>query len=444
MRGNPELTRNLWLELTPHRLISMPAVLGLLFAFAATASQDLVPGLALGLFGLVTILWGASLCSEAMLEEFRQGTWDTQRLSAMGPWQLAWGKLMGAPVFSWYGGGICLVVFALTTDGTAASNAPLPTVLGALPTVLGALAMAVLTQAMGAILGLTAARSGTRTRSSLFIVFIFLFVSYGAWLPGSLARWDAVMWFGVAMSPVWFAVFSLWAFAAWGIVGFWRMLCGELQLRKPPLAWLGFAVFLTIYAAGLVNGRLPEAPPAQVFAFVAFSITISLSYGVVLFEQRNFISLRRLALHWHSGNLRRVWEEIPCWTVTLLLALVAALYLALQGIPVSTFGPVSIAVGTMPLVLGLFALRDIALLYFFSLGQRPQRALLATMIYLGLLYWLLPSLLDAAGLDALAAWLRPGITREATLGIAAGLANAAAGVALMVWRWRQRLAEMAR
>ena len=395
MSGNPELTRNLWLELTPHRLIGMPAILGLIFAFASTSGSGLVPGLALGLFGLITVLWGANLCSESMLEEFRQGTWDTQRMSAMGPWQLAWGKLMGAPVFSWYGGAICLVVFALTTDGTAASNAPLPTVLGVLPTVLGALAMAVLTQAMGAILGLAAARSGTRTRSSLFIVFIFLFVSYGAWLPGSLARWDAVMWFGIEMAPVWFAVLSLWAFAAWSIVGFWRMLCGELQLRKPPLAWLGFAVFLTIYAAGLVAGRLPKAVPGQVFAGTAFVVAMTLSYGVVLFEQRNFISLRRLALHWHIGDLQRVWEEVPCWMVTLLLALFAALYLASQGIPVNNFGPVSIAVGTLPLVLGLFAVRDIALLHFFSLSQRPQRAVMATMIYLGLLYWLLPSLLDA-------------------------------------------------
>jgi len=435
LKTNPELTRNLWLELTPHRLIAMPAILGLIFALASTTVFGVMQGAALALFGLITILWGTQMCSESLLEEFRQGTWDTQRLSAMGPWQLAWGKLLGAPVFAWYGGAICLGVLIFSSAG---SGFDLPI----LPLVLGALGLAVLAHAVGATVGLAAARSGLRTRSTFLLLgLLLLFPIVGPQLSAfSPAR--TIHWFGMSFSYMWFVVASLWAYAAWAVIGLWRLMCRELQVRKPPSAWLGFTLFLIVYGSGLTVGDVVE-PLGIRIALVMFAVTLTLSYGVALVDPRDFISLRRLVLHWQSGNRRRVWEELPCWTVTLPLVLIAAIWLALTDLPTSRFGNVD-QLGTFPLVLCLFALRDIALLHFFSLGARPQRALMTTLIYLGLLYWLLPSLLGAVGLDALAPWLRPSPTVQPMVAIAAGLLNAAVGVGLVVWRWRSRLASMAR
>lgn len=437
MRSNPEFMRNVWLELTPHRLVAMPVILGLIFALASTASTGIVPGVALSLFFLVTILWGAQLSSESLLEEFRQGTWDTQRLSAMGPWQLAHGKLLGAPLFAWYGGAICLAALIITAEK---SSFDLPLV----PLVLGVLAMAFLAHALGGIVGLAAARSGIRGRSSILLIVLFLSIPFGTPLLSALAPGKTTAWFGFTFSTLWFAVFSLWAFAGWAAVGLWRLMCRELQLRKPPTAWLGFVVFLSFHASGLLVGRFVDGHAVTLFTLVAFTVTLAMSYGVVLFDQRDFISMRRLVHHWQNGNTRRVWEEVPCWTVTLPLALVAAGYLALQDSPLDKLGPPGTALGFVPLALCLFALRDIALLHFFSLGPRPQKAVMATLVYLGLLYWLLPSLLGAADLDAVAAWLRPSPGSRPLVSISAGLLNAAVAIALVAWRWRQRLASMAR
>ena len=115
---NPELRRNLWLEITTHRLLAMPVVLGL--AFLALAAIDKpnaaehVGWLGLGGFVVLTMFWGARLAGNSIIDEITDKTWDWQRLSTLAPWTMTWGKLFGATVFAWYGGLTCLGVFLAT------------------------------------------------------------------------------------------------------------------------------------------------------------------------------------------------------------------------------------------------------------------------------------------------------------------------------------------
>jgi hypothetical protein len=117
MRVNPEFRRNLWLELSPQRLIGMPMVLGALFLLAFTLSgkrfgED-VAKMALFLFGVLAIVWGTKLAGESVVTEIRDRTWDGQRMSVIGPWAMTWGKLFGSTVFPWYGSLLCLFVYAV-------------------------------------------------------------------------------------------------------------------------------------------------------------------------------------------------------------------------------------------------------------------------------------------------------------------------------------------
>ena len=103
MSLNPEFRRNLALELTTHPLLAMPGVMLLAFLLAYALARDLgglraVGWTAFGLFGGITVFWGTQLASASVLDEFRDNTWDTQRLSALGPWTLTWGKLLGGTV----------------------------------------------------------------------------------------------------------------------------------------------------------------------------------------------------------------------------------------------------------------------------------------------------------------------------------------------------------
>jgi len=118
---NPELRRNFWSELTTHRVLAMPAVL--LLAFGAVASYagrdwpEAVGNAATVLFTVITLLWGARRAGASVTEEVRARTWDWQRLSALSPWEIALGKLAGAPSFAWYGGALCLAAMLLASGG---------------------------------------------------------------------------------------------------------------------------------------------------------------------------------------------------------------------------------------------------------------------------------------------------------------------------------------
>ena len=125
MSLNPEFRRNLWLELTPQRLILMPIVLGLIFAIGAQFDKHSDAAIALTanlVFGVLVVLWGCRRAAASVAGEVREGTWDWQRMSAITPWTMAWGKLLGSTAFVWYGGIICLAALAYAYAGRAAPS----------------------------------------------------------------------------------------------------------------------------------------------------------------------------------------------------------------------------------------------------------------------------------------------------------------------------------
>jgi hypothetical protein len=136
MIGNPEFRRNLWLELTPQRLVVMPLVLAAIFVVVYLGEEGVARwsrGVA-GYGGLATsaqaiylalvLLWGGRQAAGAVTDEIRDRTWDGQRLSALGSWSMAWGKLFGSTVFSWYGALLALAVYA----ASASTQSPPPVV----------------------------------------------------------------------------------------------------------------------------------------------------------------------------------------------------------------------------------------------------------------------------------------------------------------------------
>ena len=134
-----ELRRNLWLEISPSRLIVIPLILALIL-WSLTITQDTInyqfmSGSALILFGLICIIWGAHLASTSITEEAQAQTWDWQRLSSQTPSELMFGKLFGSTVLAWYGGAWCLsayVVFTVLSGGLPVLSWLLLSVAGAI------------------------------------------------------------------------------------------------------------------------------------------------------------------------------------------------------------------------------------------------------------------------------------------------------------------------
>lgn len=402
MNLNPEFQRQLYLECSQARLIGIPLVLWIVFTFSYFIDDYHLGGAtakaALMLFMLITLLWGARQTVDSIVEEYRDRTWDTQRLSALGPWEMTWGKLFGSTAMVWYAGAICLAVYGLATDNIAA----LPLL------VFYCICAALLVQSGSLLLGLLAVQRGQNKSGSILILAIVGFMSIAPWLmdlsnmpPASIGYFPPApitTWYGIAITGNLFHQLSLLLALFWCGVGNYRLMTQELGMRTLPWAWLGFSLFLMIYLGGFIPSS------AYSFSLAAFLVCSGLTYVGVLIERNDAMRIKRLLTYFRQNRWRRVAEETPIWWLSFILAVPFALLLSVSDHPFSTLGTVF---HFYPIAMLLLLLRDCGLYLYFRYGKNPQRAFSLTLLAGVLLYGIIPGIFSAAGQSWLAALFFP-------------------------------------
>lgn len=105
--ANSEFKRNLWLEFTPVRLVTGPAIVGsvaLIVYLIQGNSQDffgMLQPVSRVIAGFTLFLWAMRLASDSILTEVSGRTWVFQRMSAISAWDMTVGKLFGSTVYAW-------------------------------------------------------------------------------------------------------------------------------------------------------------------------------------------------------------------------------------------------------------------------------------------------------------------------------------------------------
>ena len=344
---NPELQRNLWLDATPRKLAFVAAGVAGVFAavwlldrgrhaYAVTLAGSLV-------FFVTALVWAPRAARASVTDEVRGGSWDFQRLCALSPWEMTWGKLAGATARLWTGAAAGLALAALQLASTSSLRQ-------AGFWVLVALGLAVTLQASGLATGLIdvrRARASGRPLSGrapgLLLLMLGLFsLAVLVWVRARVgqalaglalhARTGApptppVWWFGHGFGPLGFAALSLLVLAAWALVWAWRLMRLELQFVNAPWVWAGFLAFAGLYVFGFDPGDAVANTGATRLSSAA-TTWAALAYIAAFAEPADRVRARQFGAALRGRQPARMLSHLPLPALPSLLALAAGLLVA--------------------------------------------------------------------------------------------------------------------
>jgi len=452
LSANPELQRNIWMEITPQRLFLMPLVIGLVVFVVSngkTSPEDTlnIGPISLFMYTIIAFGWGTKSAGEGLLDEHNDKTWDWQRMSSIGPWRMLVGKLFGSTIYQWYGGLICLGIYLTNGIGNGYGERSLTVVVMAiLMTVLG-YCMVMLTS----LLQIKKSPERARIRNgSVFVIWlmiavpILIFAFANQWLFDSVT---IVYWFGLTFSPLSICFFFVLFYTSWSIIGLYRGLRSELQYVTGANGWIGFLLSATIFNAGLLSNipALSLMDSVIVTLISAFGFYLIVVYYMALNEPKDIVVLRHVLKLAKKKEFKKLGEIAPLWLITLPLAFfVGILALACVFIldPKTSYEALSadlfkvdksILSALLISVFG-FVVRDLALLLWINFNTTNRRADIASWVYLVFVYYLLPKFIGGSQISYL---FYPDANSNIVLLMLIPLAEAALAIYILKISWQK-------
>jgi hypothetical protein len=398
---NPEFERNVWLELTPRRILLMVVLLALIFF--ASALVDGVGGpsaVASWLYYVIVVIWGSRSAALSVVGEIRDRTWDIQRLSSLGAGTMTWGKLFGSTIYNWLGGAICLaliLVNVFTHLGPTTGLIELIYYVG----------IGVIAQSTALLASLIAI--GRRQSHSRFEIFIYQMIGlvaalavYYVWstadpvasMMSHKPATEFIPWWGVQIDARVFLLASVAIFAGWTLLGCYREMRLELKMRNGPLVWLAFLLFMGVYVAGFDAWLSPDMKAWDAVSLrllLAVTAYAGLTYVMVLLEPKDRVHYRWMLGEVRRGHIGNALSGLQAWMMSYAAAFAIAVALSLwllRDIEAAKVG--------QPLVLSTlgFITRDVSLFVLMQTLPGKRRGDFAALAILFALYVLAPAILN--------------------------------------------------
>ncbi|CAK8723436.1 hypothetical protein GCAAIG_13230 [Candidatus Electronema halotolerans] len=416
MIWNPEFRKNIQLELNPVKLVLMPVVIGMMFAVVYLSVDNKAPAApplqlaALILFAALVFVWGTKMAVESLISEFNDRTWDSQRMTAIGPWSLAWGKLLGSSLFAWYGGLFCLLVFAASTAAIPAAEGQRMLKMLLFSIFAGS---CIQTTMLASILTEFAKkREAAKMRvSSYSIVALLLLMQVSSFAAAAYNVQETAHWFGMDLHPFDIMLYSSLFFCLWGIVGMYRAMRKELQFESRPTVWAIFLISMMIYCAGFIppDATLSFADRLLICSWISFAIAVISFYIMLLTEPKHLVDFRLIRSRAQQKNWAGLMTKIPAWLISFLLAaMLCAVMLIFNAAGLADLNKEQdFFIQFSPLALLLFCLRDIGIVLYVNFSSTKKNRDVTALFYIAILYMLVPSLLQIAEAKVLLPWFVP-------------------------------------
>ncbi|MCZ2406521.1 MAG: hypothetical protein LC097_07290 [Burkholderiales bacterium] len=391
--NNPELQRQIWLNwrasVVGWSLLLTALVLALPLVLSPERERMTNLGIiaTLGLW-IATCLYGSVLAGRSLSEELRDNTWDWQRLSAITPWRMAWGKLLGAALPAWlYAALFATVVLFVASPWEALTGQSLGWHTVA-PALLWGLALQVWSMNASLLDWHTGRSAAGRRRHAFVLAALVIWLGFGVWTSYRDKHAIATIWWGWETDNLGLSYLAGVLALGLGLLAVWRQLCQRLDVATLPWAWpLGLAL-LGSFIAGLMGSTL-----VTWLKYVMLTALLASAFIALQHMARHARDWRQTSWCAQHGRWRNALQALPLWPVSWLMALLAALTL--------TALPTKYEDGWGGLLLCLQLLRDALLLTGFALLGKRYKSPMAVFVITWLAITLvLPLLVHGLGGDA--------------------------------------------
>jgi len=295
---NPELKRNIWLELTPNRLITMPLVLAAIFYLIYLSDNSFygfmhrierLRTMSVVAFGLIVFVWGTKLVSESVITEVNEKTWDSQRMTCISPLDMSIGKLFGSTLYTWYGGMFCAGAYLISA--LYLPDAPLR-----LKFFLITILAALLGHAISlnfSLMEIRKNREKEKIKTTFFVlvglVLIFSLVSgfLVSGLSGLVRKTEHIIrWHSLNFSYSDFMLFSVLFFLVWSVIGVYRNMRTEFQMTSGPYVWLTFLISFMLYLSGFLSNTEDMEPVKHgiITLYISYAVGVFITYFMAFNE----------------------------------------------------------------------------------------------------------------------------------------------------------------
>lgn len=395
---NSEIRRYYWQDFSLQRTIAMPLVLAAIvyFMYLADSRAQTIANFAFAAFFILVFLWGGHKAASCIIEEVKDNTWDNQRLSPVSPWSLSLGKLFGSTLYTWYGGVIALGIYIIwslkeTPVELVIYNIMLWVVSGVF---CHAVAILLSIKCLGVHGRYGRVQSITCLIGGLLVVWVFYKAQRGevSYYFHNKHIVESIRWFGMEIISTKFWLGSLLVYMAWAIIGIYRLMREELKIRNIPWVWGLFVIFIMVYNAGFFNKPHSLEVVSRIRLAIAVICGTLCTYLMFFADNINITRYRIIWHQWKQRNWIKIGEVLPRWIVSFILTVMVGILFLAWVVPSNMLYSVSLVFASLV----LFVLRDAAILHYFKFAPNNNRAGLATVFYLAVLYLLLPALFAAA------------------------------------------------
>ena len=362
-------------------------------------------------FAGIAFPWGNRMIADSLTQEIAGNTWDRQRMSALGAWEMTWGKLFGSTIYVWYGGAFCLGVFVVSLSGVWRVHELIIAIMMMILT--GVFSHAVCF--MFTLLAVRRQRQYGPIRAGLY-QFVALIIGLVMLTGGLSGLFDGsgpgtVLWFGRTVPMPVFILLTVTIWGMWSVAGAVAVMRAEFQQPGAPWLWLGHLSFSMVYIGGI--DLVPDAvsryaPWLPTGLFPAFCVAIATTYVTAFCEPKSKVALRQQVHLIMRGEIVPAIHMVPRFAFGVMAVGMSAATIMLAGVFGGSDG---VARGLSHLSLFtfsmfLFVVRDIAILLVFS-SISPKFGERRAFVFLLIVYTAVPALLSMLSLDPLLSMFWP-------------------------------------